>query len=350
MSFPRTLGETRSLMWRHRLAILCATVVIGGAVTAGVAYLPDRYRASALIILRPQNFPETAGRLDTDRAEAQIRVVHQVLLSRSLLGRVVDDFHLYPELRATRTSQEIIDTMRKDLTIQLKGDDVFMMTYQGRDPKMVTAVTNHLAESFVDLLRTEVKTDPISYRVQFLETRLKELDRQLADLSLMYTANYPEVLGVKRQRQEVAAELDHERSRGGVLDAPSIEGRAGSSVRREAQILDRAILPDKPSQLDRRVLALLGFVLGAGMGIGWALLRGWMDHAFRDPYDLEAVTHIPVLGVVCRIDRPGDQRYRSARVMLGLGSGAVTAGGVWYVAWNFQEVARWAARWWNGVW
>jgi uncharacterized protein involved in exopolysaccharide biosynthesis len=323
--------------------------VIGGAVTAWVAYLPDRYRASALIILRPQNFPEAAVRLDTDRAEAQIRVVHQVLLSRSLLGRVVDDFHLYPELRATRTSQEIIETMRKNLTVQLKGDDVFMVTYQGRDPKVVTAVTNHLAESFVDLLRTEVKTDPISHRVLFLETRLKELDRQLADLSLLYTANYPEVLGAKRQRQEVAAELEHERSRG-VLDAPSIEGGARSSARREAQILDRAILPDKPSQLDRRVLAVLGFVLGAGIGIGWALLRSWMDHAFRDPYDLEAVTHIPVLGVVCRIDRPTDQRYRSARVILGLGSGAVTAGGVWYVVWNFQEVARWATRWWSGVW
>ena len=68
MSFPRTLGETRSLIWRHRLAILCTTVVIGGAVTAWVAYLPDRYRASALIILRPQNFPDAAVRLDTVRA------------------------------------------------------------------------------------------------------------------------------------------------------------------------------------------------------------------------------------------------------------------------------------------
>ncbi len=349
MSFPRTLGETRSLMWRHRLAILSITVVIGGAVTAWVAQLPDRYRASALIVLRPQNFPEAAVRLDTDRAEAQIRVVQQVLLSRSLLGRVVDDFHLYPELRATRTSQEIIDRMRKDVRIQLKGDDVFMITYQGRDPKMVTAVTNHLADSFVHLLRTEVKTDPISHRVQFLETRLKELNRQLADLSLVYTPSYPEVLGVKRQLQEVAAELDRERSKGGA-DAPSIEGNAGSSARREAQILDRAILPDKPSQLDRRAWALLGFVLGAGMGMAWALLRSWMDHAFRDPYDFEAVTHIPVLGVVCRLDRPVHPRYRLARVMLGLGSGAVTAGGVWYVAWNFQEVARWAARWWNGVW
>lgn len=349
MSFPRTLSETRSLLWRHRLAILCTTLVIGGAVTAWVAHLPDRYGASALIILRPQNFPDAAVRSDIDRAEAQIRVVREVLLSRSLLGRVVDDFHLYPELRATRTAQEIIETMRKDVAIRLKGDDVFMITYQGRDPKIVTAVTNHLAESFVDLLRTEVKTDPIGYRVQFLETRLKELDRQLADLSLVYTPNYPEVRGVKRQLQEVADELDRERSRGGMPDAPSIEGGAGSSARREAQILDRAILPDKPSQLDRRVLALLGFVLGAGMGIGWALLRSLMDHAFRDPYDFEAVTHIPVLGVVCRLDRPAHQGSRLARVMLGLGSGAVTAGGVGYVAWNFQDLARWAARWWNGV-
>ena len=349
MSFPRTLSETRSLMWRHRLAILCTTLVIGGAVTAWVAHLPDRYSASVLIILRPQNFPDAAVRSDIDRAEAQIRVVREVLLSRSLLGRVVDDFHLYPELRATRTSQEIIETMRKDVAIRLKGDDVFMITYKGRDPKMVTAVTNHLAESFVDLLRAEVKTDPISRRVQFLETRLKELDRQLADLSLVYTANYPEVLGVERQLQEVAAELDRERSRVGP-DAPSIEGRAGSSARREAQILDRAILPDKPSQLDRRVLALLGFVLGAGMGFGWALLRSWMDHAFRDPYDFEAATQIPVLGVVCRLGRPAHQGSRLARVMLGLGSGAVTAGGVWYVVWNFQEVTRWAARWWKGVW
>lgn len=347
MSFPRTLGETRALLWRHRLTILCTTLVIGGAVTAWVAYLPDRYDASALIILRPQHFPDAAVRVDTDRAAAQIRVVREVLLSRSLLGRVVEDFHLYPELRATRTSQEIIETMRKDVTIRLKGDDVFMMTYQGRDPKTVTAVTNHLAESFVSLLQSEVKTDPISYRVQFLETRLKDLDRQLADLSVVYTPTYPEVLGVKRQIQEVTSELDRERGRSGETDAPSIGVNAGSSARREAQILDRAMAPDKPSNLDRRLLALAGFVLGAGLGVGWALLRGWMDHAFRDPSDFEAVTQIPVLGVVCRLDRPAYPRYRTARLMVGLGSGAVTAAGVWYVASNFQEVALWAAQWWT---
>jgi len=214
----------------------------------------------------------------------------------------------------------------------------------------VTAVTNHLAESFVDLLRSEVKTDPISHRVQFLETRQKDLDRQLGDLLQVYTPNFPDVLGVKRQLQEITADLDRERNRVGGGDVPLITGNAGSSARRETQILDRAILPDKPSQLDRRVLALMGFVLGAGMGIGWALLRSWMDQAYRDPYDFEAVTHIPVLGVICRLDRPAHQGYRFTRVMLGLGSGAATAGGVWYVARNYQEVARWAARWWNGVW
>jgi uncharacterized protein involved in exopolysaccharide biosynthesis len=338
-------------MWRHRLTILCTAIVVGCAGTAWVAHLPDRYRASALLVLKVQNFPEEYVRLmTTERAEAQIHVVREVVLSRSLLGRVVDDFHLYDNLRTTNTPEEILDAMRRDVTIRLKGNDVFMIAYQGDDAKTVAAVTNHLAELFVGVLRNEVKSDPVRHQAQFLETRRKDLEKQLADLLLVYTPNYPEVIGIKRQIQEVAAELDEEQGRiyagSAPADGPDAQRRPDAGVWQEAKILDRAVIPEKPSGPHRVLLALAAFVLGAGMGMAWGLIRSLMDQSFRDVYDVEAVTRIPVLGVVCRLAAPRQGR-RLFRLILGLGSGVATAGGAWYLAWHFPEVGRWVAQWWR---
>lgn len=350
MPFPRTWDETRHLTWRYRVTILCAAVVVGGAVTAWVAHLPDRYQASALLVLKIQNFPEEYVRLmTTERAEAQIHVVREVLLSRSLLGRVVEDFQLYRDLRATRTQEEIIDAMRRDVTIRLKGNDVFVIAYEGETAETAAAVTNHLAELFVGVLRNEVKPDPVRHQAQFLEARLKELEKQLADLLLVYTPNYPEVIGIRRQIQEVAAELsDERRIQTGLAPSGTSEGRRrfDAGAWQEAKILDRAIVPDKPSGPHRVLIALAGFLAGAGIGVVWGLIRSLMDRSFRDAYDLEAATHIPVLGVVCRLAAP-PRRRRLVRLVLGLGSGAATAGGAWYLAGHFQEVGQWVAQWWR---
>jgi uncharacterized protein involved in exopolysaccharide biosynthesis len=333
------------------MTILCTAIVVGGVATAWVARLPDQYRASALLVLKIQNFPEEYVRLmSTERAEAQIHVVREVLLSRSLLGRVIDDFRLYGDLRATMTREEIIDAMRRDVTIRLKGNDVFVIAYEGDDAKTVAAVTNHLADLFVGVLRNEVKSDPVRHQAQFLETRLKDLEKQLAELLLVYTPNYPEVIGVRRQIAEVAAQLSDERRIGtGLAPAdppPGSQPRSDAGTWQEAKILDRAIVPDKPSGPHRVAIALAGFLAGAGLGMTWGLSRSLTDQSFRDAYDVEAVTRIPVLGVVCRLAAPARRGRFLFPVILGLGSGAATAGG-WYLARHFQEVGQWVAQWWR---
>lgn len=351
MPFPRNWGETSHLLWRYRWVILCTSVVIGGAVTAWASQLPDRYRASALLVVRPQHFPEDYARLtmSAERAETLISVIREVLLSRSLLGRVMDEFHLYADLRATSTPEELVETMRRDIRVRLKSNEVFTIAYQGVDPQTAAAVTNRLAESFVDLLGSEVKTDPISHRVRFLEARFRELDKQRADLSRVYTASFPDVISIERQIQDVAQELDRERIRAGLQD-PSGEGLPGATAGRAAQILDRALVPEKPSGPYRRLTALAGFLVGAGMGLAWALVRSLADVAFRDAADFETCTRVPVLGVVSRLVEPARLPRRLLRGILGVGSGVVTTVAVWYLAGNFQEVVRWAARWWKGAW
>lgn len=352
MPFPKTWGETRYLMWRHRAAILCTSMVVGGAAAAWVAHMPDQYRASALLVLKIQNFPEEYVRLMTaERAEAQIHVVREVLLSRVFLGQVIDDFGLYENLRGVRTREEIIDAMRRDVKIRLKGNDVFVIAYQGTDAKTVAAVTNHLADRFVGALRNEVKPDPVRHQAQFLETRLKDLEKQLADLLLVYTPNYPEVVGIRRQIQDVVGQLNEEHQRIQMGSAqgvsPQVQSEGNAGAWQEAKVLERAIAPDQPSGPHRVAVALAGFLAGAGLGLAWALSRGLMDQSFRDPYDVEIATRIPVLGVVCRVAAPASQRRRRLRVMLGLGSGAATAGGAWYLLARFPAVGRWVAQWWG---
>lgn len=346
MPFPKNWGETSHLLWRYRFAIVATTLIVGAVVTAVAFHLPDRYRASAMIVLRPQNFPEEyARRAAADRPEALVQVLREVLLSRSLLGGVLEEFSLYPNLRATYTTEELVELLRRDITIKLKGNDVFMISFLGPNPQTVAAVTNHLADAFVDVLRSEVKTDPISQRVLFLEARLKDLRKQRSELSRDYTGDFPEVVNLDRQIQDVTADLDRERIRAGFSGASPMKGERG-----EAQVLDRAVVPDKPAQPYRVLLALAGFLLGGVLATAWALFRSLADRTFRDTHDVEVFTRVPVLGVVCRLVNLEQPKRRVARAMLGVGAGVATTAGAWYLAWNFQSVVRWAALWWKGVW
>src|SRR2546423_5470414 len=91
----------RALDILRRRRIL-AVAVFGAVLASAVAfarYLPDLYRASALVLVeRPVNEsivrPAVNGEL-----ESRLHVIKQEILSRNRLTELVNRFNLYPELR-----------------------------------------------------------------------------------------------------------------------------------------------------------------------------------------------------------------------------------------------------------
>ena len=119
-----TPEEIALIAWRRKWwAILPAIVVMAG-VFAWVRTLPNQYMSDTLILVVPQQVPETYVRSTvTTRIEDRLQTITQQILSRTRLERIIQDFNLYPELRKTAIMEDVVERMRSSIGVQVvKGE------------------------------------------------------------------------------------------------------------------------------------------------------------------------------------------------------------------------------------
>ena len=84
------------MVWTRKLLVLIPAMVVGLAVTVYIFRQPVLYRAQALIGVEANTVdyvqrPEVAARV-----QDQLLTIREVLLSRSVLEPVMQEFRLYP--------------------------------------------------------------------------------------------------------------------------------------------------------------------------------------------------------------------------------------------------------------
>jgi succinoglycan biosynthesis transport protein ExoP len=81
-------------------------------------------------------------------------------------------------------------------------------------------------------------------------------------------------------------------------------------------LIDPARLPEKPYKPNRMAILLVGFVLGAAVGVALASLREFLDHSVRSADALSLATKFPVLAGIPEIHSEIDiQRRKKMRVI-----------------------------------
>ena len=99
---PFVLRALEILRRRAVLAFVVFTAILVSAV-AFARYLPDLFRASAVVLVERQ-LPETVVRpAVSGELESRLHVIKQEILSRARLTDLINRFDLYPDLRARAT-------------------------------------------------------------------------------------------------------------------------------------------------------------------------------------------------------------------------------------------------------
>jgi len=131
--------------------IIPFVMVSAGAATYAIIS-PKEYRASTLILVTPQKVPETFVRPTvTSKIEDRLSSINQEIMSRTRLEQVISEFKLYPEESKSKSTEEIVESMRKNIEVEIKGKDgYFTISYVGRDPRIITTVANKLASLFIE--------------------------------------------------------------------------------------------------------------------------------------------------------------------------------------------------------
>lgn len=199
---PLTIAR---ILCKHYLLLL-VVVLAGSAISFIIIHeLPAIYRSEAVILVDSQKIPEryVSSTISTE-VQDRLATISQEILSTTRLLKVIEDFGLYKNERKGLVQEEMIELMRKDISIKLdKGwtkdrPGAFRVGYEGKSPALVAEVANRLANLFIDEnLQTrerqaEGTADFISSQLQEAKKTLDGLEVRISQYKLIHNSDLPE--------------------------------------------------------------------------------------------------------------------------------------------------------------
>lgn len=173
------------MLWRQRYLVLAGWIVLAGAGAFLISHLPNVYSAEALVLVDPQRIPERFVPSTVQvSAQDQLATINQQILSSGRLQNIIDEFHLYTEERKTKSPEEVIALMKKQVKITPdKGwtgvrPGAFRIAYESYTPAVVASVVNRIADLFIEesLKTREQRAEGTS---EFLDSQLQEARKNL---------------------------------------------------------------------------------------------------------------------------------------------------------------------------
>jgi polysaccharide chain length determinant protein (PEP-CTERM system associated) len=221
------------LVWYHKWIMLAGLVVFAAAAAVVAKKMPDQYRSETLILVIPQRIPDSYVRSTvTMRIEERLRSLSQEIFSRTRLETVINEFDLYPELRATRPMETVVEHMRTKIVVDTVRDDAFKITYTATAPRTAMIVTDRLASMFIDANQDDRSKGAENIN-QFLESQLDNSRQQLiahekkleefrrryaGELPSQLQSNLQVIQGMQTQIQNVDESINRDRDRRLILE------------------------------------------------------------------------------------------------------------------------------------
>jgi polysaccharide biosynthesis transport protein len=151
-------------------------------------FLPAIYRSETVILVEQQKVPEqyVVPNVSSDLQD-RLQSMTQQILSRTRLLGIMEQFNLYPKLRARRTGDEMVEFMRKDIQVEMvqapnrSGNlTAFKVAYMSRDPLLAQKVTAQLTSLFINE-NLKTRQEQSAQTTQFLAQQLEDAGRGLAE-------------------------------------------------------------------------------------------------------------------------------------------------------------------------
>jgi polysaccharide chain length determinant protein (PEP-CTERM system associated) len=172
--------------------IILGSLLVGATLCA---LLPKMYRSSTLIVVENQRVPENYVKgVLTNAPQDRLATIQQLVLSRSILGRVIEEFKLY---EAGQDLSVVLEQMRKRVAITTTREHAFMLSFSHESPLTAQRVTARLAELFIEQ-NLKTREQMIGEASEFLESELnaaqKELDikeKAISEFKLTHMGELP---------------------------------------------------------------------------------------------------------------------------------------------------------------
>lgn len=173
---------------RRRHMYFLIPVLVGWLAVWGAGWiLPPSYKSATLILVEQPTMPKNYVEPNvSEDLQDRLQSITQQILSRTRLLLIIDKLHLYEGKRKTFTPDDKVDSMRKDIGVELVHDahnqeiTAFRISYSARDAHVAQQVTSELADLFIDE-NLKVRQQESEDTTKFIENQLENARASLAE-------------------------------------------------------------------------------------------------------------------------------------------------------------------------
>ena len=146
-----TPDDIAVILWHWKWLIVVPCLVGGLGAFAYARTLKDIYRSESVVMMTPPRVREDLVR-STVRASLadRIQTISQQIMSRTRLEGNHHRPEPVPEERRTGLMEDVVERMRKDVTVEVVRGDAFKVAYVSESPVTAMRVTERLAGLFID--------------------------------------------------------------------------------------------------------------------------------------------------------------------------------------------------------
>jgi polysaccharide chain length determinant protein (PEP-CTERM system associated) len=169
---------------RLRKWVVLSCLLIGMLV-AGVVFvvLPKVYSSSTLIVVENQKIPENYVRgVVAGNVQERLILIQQIVLSRSLLSNIIEEFKLYRDVVDSSGLETAIEYMRTKIKISTVGRgekvEAFSLSFMNENPLTAMKVVSKLASQFIEE-NLKMREQLVEGATQFLEQEVESAKANL---------------------------------------------------------------------------------------------------------------------------------------------------------------------------
>lgn len=188
--FGTTLAQLPSIIWQRRWLVVIPALFGVIAATATAFLLPTRYESAATLLVQSPSLPaEVIGQEADSAINRRIEAIRQQIINRPALVAMIEANQLYAKERASEPLSELIEKMRRNITLVPQEVDLgstqeqtisVRLAFSYDEPGPAQAVTQQLMERVVEVNSTAT-TAQRTQTVRFLEEQQADLQRQIQD-------------------------------------------------------------------------------------------------------------------------------------------------------------------------
>jgi polysaccharide biosynthesis transport protein len=172
----------------RRKWVVFASIVAGVTIAAVLCIvLPKSYRSSTLIQFENQKIPDDYVKgIGGASIEERLTMIHQQVMSRTLLSQILDEYELYEGQIRREGSESAIETLRKMIKVETIGTsgtrgksvEAVTISFAHENPMTAMEVTTKLASLFIEG-NTKAREQLVTGVSVFLEQELFEAKKAL---------------------------------------------------------------------------------------------------------------------------------------------------------------------------